>query len=429
MPYPSQLGFYPGSFDSYPDYIPGVVAPPASPGVLVGPVQPTEAPPPPRAPGPASRPQWSFVVGPAAGGLARELRSARDRKCSFKLDGPSEASCTVNGRKVEATFIVELATDLHVFRAPSPAARKVRLYRGRIGKSGDDIDETSHKVAVPSLDYRAVLDRRALMSGSQVTWTNQDLAAIVQGLIDQAQRLPGGDYGIGLGRAAATGITATRTFKLGDSIAAKIKELSEQDAGFDWEITPTSASGLQLDIWAPQRGEDKQVVLEFPGGAIKSLSRTVDSSTYANHVRLSGTPPEGSQAEPAIQERAADDIAARPEGRWDKVYGTQIHDTPGLEGRSAWQLDDSEQITPSYQVKLKRGFWRGPEHLWLGDSVLVRIRSGRLSVNTKLRVRQIDVDIGDDGTEDLTVTVGAGRPDYKARAAQIESRLSDLETK
>lgn len=422
MPYPSQPGFYPDAAISFPDFVPtdDQPTPPA-------PTPPDTSPPdPPGAADPAELPEWTFVIGPASGGLARTLRSARSRKCSFKLDGPSDASCEVNGRHPDADHITELATDLHVFRATRKGARKQRLYRGRIGKSGDSFDTDKHTVTVPSLDYRAVLDRRALMSGSQVTWTDADLAAIAQGLIDQAQRLPGGSYGIGLGRVSAVGTAATYTFKLGESIAANITKLAERDDGFDWDITPTSASGLQLDVWAPQRGADKQVVLAFPGN-VRSGSRTVDSSTYSNHVRLNGTPPEGSQTEPAIQERAAADIAARPEGRWDKTYGTQLHDTPGLESRADWQLADAEQIQPSYQLEMRSGFWRGPDHLWLGDTVLVRVKSGRLRVNALLRVKQLDVDIADDGAEKVTVTVGAGRPDYRQVRADTERRLADLE--
>ena len=45
----------------------------------------------------------------------------------------------------------------------------------------------------------------------------------------------------------------------------------------------------------------------------------------------------------------------------------------------------------------------------MGDVVPLIIQSGRLNVNTTIRVVGITYDIGDDGQEDVTLTLG--RPD------------------
>lgn len=420
--YPSAPNAYPGTL------FPGRLDDSDGPGPPEEPPPPAAAfPPAPEAASPDQQPVWSFVLGPAAGGMTRELSRARSRKCSFKLTEPSEVSCEVDGRHPEADYLSELATDLHVLRAPYHGARKERLYRGRIGKSGDTFDADTHSVTIPSLDYRAVLQRRHLMSGSQVTWTQKDQAEIAFGLVQQAQRHPGGSYGIVLGRTPATGVLRDRTYELGDNIGDRLQELSEVIDGFDWDITSTSAGGLQLDIWYPQRGTELEgIVLEF-GGAIASGTRTVDSGDYANHIRATGTQPEGGGEEPAIQERSAPDLVSRPEGRWDKTYGESITTTKALEERADWLLDQAQVVTPSYSLSMRRGWWRGPSHVWLGDTVTVRIRSGRLRVNTRLRVHQIDIDISDDGTEDVTLTVGGPKPDYRRRAAAIEKRLASLE--
>lgn len=415
MSYPSSPGLYPGAPEAYPGF--------------TGPANPSPGPESPEAPdaGRVLRPGWSFVIGPATGGLARELATARSRKCSFKLAEPSEASCEVDGRDPNAAHLAELATDLFVYRSPDWGERRQLLYRGRIGKSGDTFDANTHSVTVPSLDYRAVLSRRNLMSGSQQTWAQSDQAQIAFGLIQQAQRHPGGSYGIVMGRQPLTGIRRDRTYDLGDSIGDRIQELSEVIDGFDWDITPTSARELSLDIWYPQRGVQRPgIVLEF-GGAIVSGSRTVDSGDYANHIRATGTQPEGGGDEPAIQERVAPDVASRPEGRWDKTYGESITTTKALEERADWLLDQAQVVTPTYSLSMRRGWWRGPSHVWLGDTVTIRIRSGRLRVNTRLRITQIDVDISDDGAEDVTLTVGGPKPDYRRRASEIEKRLTLLE--
>lgn len=404
-----------------PDVYPGVVpVPPVIP--------PVEAPGPPEQPRLPTLSRWTFAIGPADGGLDRVLSTARARKVTFKLNASAEASCEIDGRHEAALWIQELATDLHVFRAPAPGAPAQRLFRGRIGKSGDELDGTSHTVQVPALDYRAVLARRRLMSGSQVTYAGMDLGAIAMALITQAQNKPGGSYGITPRGSTTVGVTADRTFKLGDAITDKIQELSEQEQGFDWDITPVDDFALVFDIWPGERGTDRGVILEWgAGGPIEKLSREVDSSTFANAVRLNGTAAEGTQTEPAIQERLAADIANAPEGRWDGVYGEQIVTTPALSARADWRIAESQIVQPTYSVTLKRGFWRGPDHIFLGDPVRLIVYSGRLRVDTTLRVQEIPIAISEEGTEQVQLKLGPARPDYKQRAVDIANRLLDLE--
>lgn len=417
-PIPASPGLFPGvtvAFPGYPD-----------PNVAPEPPYVPEPPGPPEQAGPAQRPRWTFAIGPSTGGLDRVL-SARGRKANFKLNASADASCTIDGRDPAAAYVDELATDLHVFRAPAPGQPAERMFRGRIGKSGDDLDGNTHTVAIPALDYRAVLARRRLMSGSQITWTGIDLATIAMGLVTQAQNKTGGNYGI-TPRGGTVGVTATRTYKLGDAITDKIQELSEQEDGFDWDITPVDDSALVLDIWPGQRGTDRGVTLEWgSGGPIAKLSREVDSSTFSNAVRVNGTAPDGSQTEPAIQERLSDDIATAPEGRWDSVHGETITTTPALSDRADWRISESQVVQPSYSITLRRGFWRGPSHIWLGDPVRLIVNSGRLHVDTSVRVQELSVTISDNGQEDVTVKLGPARPDYKNRATLLERRLLDLE--
>jgi hypothetical protein len=55
----------------------------------------------------------------------------------------------------------------------------------------------------------------------------------------------------------------------------------------------------------------------------------------------------------------------------------------------------------------------------MGDTVQLVIQSGRLNVNTQVRILGIEYDVGDDGQEDLVLTVG--RPNttlYKVLSKQ-----------
>jgi hypothetical protein len=49
----------------------------------------------------------------------------------------------------------------------------------------------------------------------------------------------------------------------------------------------------------------------------------------------------------------------------------------------------------------------GIDDVWLGDTVNVQVRSGRLNVNDQLRVVEMDFALDADNLEILTLTVGA----------------------
>lgn len=363
--------------------------------------------------------QWSFVVGPAAGGLDLELADAHNRVFTARLTGQSEASCQIDGTSPQAASVEEISTDLHVFWRDGGSAE--RLYRGRAGTGGDSLDENSHTVDITSLDYRALLKRRRLYTTSTLTYTSLDQAEVARQLIAQTQSRTAGDLGITMGIGNPTGVTVTRTYSAGDAVGDKIEELAETTTGFDWEITPVSDSGLVLNVWYPQRGTDNAVVLEY-GGLVSKVRRDVNSADYANAIRETG-------ADALVaQEREATDLATRPEGRWDGVYGdTTIADQNALNARADWQLAQAEVITPVYTLTLAPGAWEGPSHIWLGDPVHVVVFSGRLQVDTVQRVYEMRFTIGDDGTETVEITTGGPRLDYRKRPADTLRRITNLE--
>jgi hypothetical protein len=371
---------------------------------------------------PRPRIRWQLIAGPASGGYDLSLTEATGRRFTARLTDPSELGFGLDGRHPQATQVDELATDVHVLWTPSSGGTRV-LFRGRVGATGDSIDDASHSVEVGALDYRALLNRRRLYSGSTLTWAATDQSAIAWGLIQQTQARTGGDFGIGRGVGQTTGILRDRTYEAGDSIGERVQELSEVIDGFDWDITPTSASGLAFDVWYPQRGADRGVVLEY-GGLVKAVRREVDPSAYANAVRYTGS------TDPVTVpvETESADIAARLEGRWDAVYGDDgLTTQTALDDRAAWQLAQAQVVQPVYTLTLRAGAWDGPDHIWLGDPVLVVVMSGRLSVITTLRVYEIAFTLGSSGDEGVEVTVGGPKPDYRRRPKATERRLTNLE--
>lgn len=380
---------------------------------------------PPWLPTPRPRLRWQLVVGPAAGGHEISLTEARDRRFNFRLTEPTEVSFSVDGRHAQALEIDELRTDVHALYSPSTGPTQI-VARARVGNTGDSLDADTHEISVACLDYRAVLARRILYSDSTLVYTADDQAEIAWQLIEQTQNRTGGDLGISRGIGQTTGVVRDRTYEAGDSIGTRVQELSEVIDGFDWDITPISASALHLDIWFPERGTDRGVVLEY-GGMVCEVRREVDVSQFANAIRYTGTTDEAGPP-PAPAELEVADMATRTEGRWDIALGNDsIVLQSTLDERAAWQLSESEVIRPTYTVRLRQDAWEGPDHIWIGDTVQLVVYSGRLEVSTLLRVYEIQVSLSEDGQEDIELTLGGRKPDFRRWPSAIERRLAELE--
>lgn len=373
----------------------------------------------------------TFLLGPpAVTGRPPlwEVNEPRSPKVTLKLTDSSEAGFTIDGDHPIAERVDELATDLHVLWAYTPDARREWIYRGRVGATSDQLPESGeYTLTINTLDYRAVLARRLLMSGSRQVWNQVDQGEIAWGLINTVQQLRGGNLGIVPSPdGILTGQLRDRSYNLGDEVRQRIDELSEVINGFEWDIVPGGPSALHLAIFYPERGRDRGVVLEH-GKLAAAITRNVDPSQYANAIRVTGAAPEGGGDEPPPHEGLAEDIDTAPQGRWDAAESTSITTRAALEERRDWLRDQRQVIHPTYTVKLKPGAWRGPGHIGLGDAVRLPLYRGRLRINRTLRVHEITLAPGGGDHEDVELTLGGPKPDLRRRALLTERRLSDLE--
>lgn len=387
----------------------------------------TLPPPPPPGGPPGTTPKvWQFVFAtPQPGGTyLAEVAQAQTRSLTLRT-GPDqyhEATVDILGTDPAAAFVTELQTDIQVL------LNGTILFCGRVGACADQLDATQHRFQPVALDYRELLRRRSFAYGGGPNWSNKDVADIVWGILKNGpagdsegvpgiQAYPGGDLGIARGLGAgglgvAQSINYGKTQMAGDVIT-QLAQMSP--GGFDWDISPYGRADLRVDLWYPSRGADRGVVLEYGGGLVSSIQRTTDPSAFADSVLITGQATGGSQlletpspGSAAIGGFALDagDIGTRPEGRWDQVTGTQISTQSALDASAAFTLASAEVVTPSYVVQLYPGTWQGTSHIWLGDYVMVRIQSGRLTVNDRLRVAEMDFAIDPNGVETLTVTLG-----------------------
>lgn len=378
---------------------------------------------------PRPRTRWQLILGPATGGHELALTEAKARRYTVRLKDNSDLGFSIDGRHPQAAEIEELSTDVHLLFSTADGTQI--LDRCRVGNTGDQIDQDRHVTQVSCLDYRAVLDRRILWTGDTLTFAGVDQADIAWELIERTQAHRSGYLGISKGFPdGSTGVPRDRTYEVGDSIGQRIQELSEVIGGFDWDILPVSASGLALQTWYPQRGSDRGVVLIL-GGLASSISREVDTSDYANALRYTGARGDDVTPGPDPVEWEAGDLdtpGTIPQGRWDAVFGDDgLKNQSALEDRAEWQSWWSEVIRPTYTVRLIRGGWGGPDHIWVGDTVRLIVPSGRLEVDTTARVYEIQIDMDEEGGEAVTLTLGGPKPDYRRWPSAIEKRLRNLE--
>lgn len=373
---------------------------------------PPPPPPPPGSPGP--RRDWQFILGPRTGGWVSPLSQATNRSITWRLTDVHDAAFTVNANAGLDAGLDPLITDLHVLFAGKP------VYRGRLGLGApvsDVISATNgHLTTFTAQSYRSILERRIFYGNTPRVFTGLDMAALVMAIVNLTQNEAGGELGITPG-VGGTGIGFSvnrKTIQGGDVIAELIDELAgTNQGGFEWDITPQDQQQLTLDIWAPFRGHDNGVFLQFGDGLTSGeWTRDFDSSTYANSLRLTGGTPTSGTA-PAPVEITLSDIATRPEGRWDAVLSSTILDTNNLAAYGELQLNAMALATPSYTIPLRPDAWGGPSHIWLGDVVHVALGSGRFAGTLeRLRVLEIAANI----TQDMTqVTLTLGQPAFNLR--------------
>lgn len=383
--------------------------------------------PPPKPPVP-----WRFLYGPTqpTGGITAEIIQAQSKTLTLRTepDQNHEVSFDADGRDPNVAAIVELETDIQVMYGAQI------VFAGRVVPTQDTLDASSHRTVITAYDYREVLRRRALLpgvpSGTLNVTSSTEQAAIAWNFISYTQGLPGGNLGITRGTGQSTGVKRTYTAQLGDYIGDDITTLAKLANGFEWQITPYGPSDLRFDVFYPQQGQDRGVVLAYDDGRVSSITRSVDPSTFADAVYVTSSASVSGTKTLTPQYLQAADIATRPEQRWDTVTGTDDQTQSTLNDDAAGILDQLQVVTPSYTIQLYPGTWRGPSDMWLGDTVTVQIDSGRLQVNDSgLRIVEMSFAISPDNVETLTLTVGQIPFRLHKEIAKILKRLRYLATR
>ena len=90
---------------------------------------------------------------------------------------------------------------------------------------------------------------------------------------------------------------------------------------------------------------------------------------------------------------------------WTPRSAPDVTDPGTLSQQAAGHLSRSSVLVPSYSLSLTpSAYYRGA--FGIGDTVPVVIKSGRLNVNTGVRIVGMNFVISDDGAEDVELTIG-----------------------
>lgn len=348
--------------------------------------------------------RWQFVLTGTNGADTAELTHATNRKITWMLDGAATATFDISGRDPQAAEVAELASDLVVYHGG------VKRFRGRLGSSSDTLDGTAHAASFSAVDYRGMLARRIIWPGKTIAFSQVEQTGIAWTLISDTQAL--GTLGITHGSGTSP-VLRDRNYNEGDGIGGLLDDLGRVDNGYDWEVD----ANLRFNTYWPQRGLFRTDPLEY-GVQVSGVTRTVDTTNFANAVRYSGD--DTVAAATAVQ-------APGPEGRWEIQQGDpSVTIAQTVIDKANWLLATDAVVTPTYSLTLSSGWW-DPSKIWLGDTVRFLCRSGRLDVDSTNRVTQVDVAVDDQGRETVTLTHGAVPLRLGARLTNYAKRLTSLE--
>jgi hypothetical protein len=332
---------------------------------------------------------WTWAVGPGAStstpGAVRQLTEAKDRVVTWRVDGHAFAQFNIDGRSADAADIVERRDDLWIYRDGD------LVFRGRIIGAEDFIDSTGHLTEFLAVDYRAMLTVAAKIEPTVPTFSAVDQSQIVWQLIQAWQALDGGDWGITEGLGSTSGTTRDEDDITAFSpIGEVIERLLRRDGGGEWEISPT----LELNRWWPTRGTVTGTVLDL-NGVLSSVGRSLPE--FGNAAGANGD----TTTSPVVSEDS--DVATDERGRWTVAQSfPALSSQTTVAAKAAWLLDQAFTVEAAVTATFSPRRWDGPAHVWIGDTIELRVASGRLAVAGDRRVVEMSAVCGDDGTESIT---------------------------
>jgi hypothetical protein len=358
-----------------------------------------------------------------------EITDARSRRLELEINKPAKLTFSIDGESPGAAYLQELTTEVMAWRTDADGVPAL-MFRGVVSQSQDTLSEQTYTVNFTCHDHLAMLERRFLTHPTDLVYAQWDQDELAANLLVYASGdgCTSGDGATSFGpgsvlpitaarvnpdgtpRAQLSGILRDRTYPGQTSLGQAITDLGACIGGYDTDVAPAAdTDGTDyLRIFYPEQGTARPDLVLAYGSSVASVSRSVNSADYANYRRtLGNTTTQG--APQMFAEKwndDANDVSRIPVGLWmgaDNASDVSVQST--LQQKVDGELARSGVLVPSYTLGIRPGWWR-PGAPAMGDTVPLVIRKGRLDVSTTVRVLGINYAIGDDGTEDVEVTVG-----------------------
>jgi hypothetical protein len=379
--------------------------------------------------------------------IIAQLDSARNRKLVQAWDMPATLTFDMDGRSSDAALIQELAHDVIAWRWDEASGADVPMFRGWVDASDDQIDEQSHTVTFTCHDYLAMMSRR-LHTGTATSYMgsgtppvfDQDYCAdqwrqwasgIFSSLPVGAQTsfspgcyLPLYTFHSGQGGAQRTppsGVNRTVMMQGNMVVLTQLDALAKLTGGFDYDVKPlcmssnasaqvavNSATRDAMRIFYPSQGVTRTGVIFAYGSTVAKVQRQLTSADYTNYWRTLGNNGSADNTTPqTFAETWTGAVSGTTYGSF--MSGDQASaatpDQSWLTAAAQGQLGIYSVLTPVYTLTLTPN-WYSWGLFNMGDTVPLVVASGRLAVNTSVRVLGITYNIGDDGQEDIDLVVG-----------------------
>jgi hypothetical protein len=411
------------------------------------------------APIPPDRGRWrltlnrrQFTDASPSSTVISDLLGARSRKLERQLNTPAVLSFTIDGRSDAALWIKELETDVYAWRWDETQGKDIPYFMGVVGQTEDQLTEQSYTINVTCHDYLAMFMRRYLAQPLSFTGLGQDsvINQLYRLATDQAASSSGvslwpGSYlpisptmvaPDGSPRATNGGAVPTRdrTYPAQSDIGTLLDDLAHVQNGFDYDCLPQQNASYPFQgpmrIFFPSQGVARaNPILEY-GSTVRTVTRSVNSSNYANYVRLLGnngaTDPAAPQLFAETWNSDANNVGARPIGLWqDGENASDVSVQSTLNQQVAGYLNLNGVLIPSYTLVLSPGVFFH-NSINMGDNMTLVIRKGRLKVDTAIRVVGVTFDISDDGTESVGLTVGRPLTDLANMLAAGQADINAL---
>lgn len=376
---------------------------------------------------------------PARPALA--LPPATSKGFTLRLNEGSEARTDIAMRRGDAVIIDEMDTDLW-WRRKDPRTGTLEMI-GRFNCNNIELatSDTGVNQSAQWEDYSTVLGARLILkyltpNAPKNPTTMWDTDTLVTDIL--AWALPT-NLGLDLSEVSGPtpyplgGISQPYHLPLGTEIATlmdNLEALSRND--WEWWIeTPADVNKApKLRFILGTRGQDKGVTLFDVGSGpspIASWIRNGAADNYANNLHYytsdDGTNPGGGVVEaiPAEIEQF---------GERDAEVGASFMggDLGQIRKGAEKKLKKLSDRTPTYTITLAQGYWRGREHIDIGDTVRIILRLGKELINAQYRITEINVDIDDNNLENVTLTLGKPKPsaDPRSRRSPVMRMLRTL---